>query len=122
MQSIAQTGLNQGRLDRELVVQELARNTALSRADAEDVAEDIASRYQSAMGRAGQLGEQAKDVALEAVDKAGKTLLLGGLMMLLSLGAAVGGAALGVRDRRDRDRTIATGPETVTTTDRTVVP
>jgi hypothetical protein len=74
------------------------------------------------MGRAGQLGEQAKDVALEAVDKAGKTLLLGGLMMLLSLGAAVGGAALGVRDRRDRDRTIATGPETVTTTDRTVVP
>jgi hypothetical protein len=35
------------------------------------------------------------------MDKAGKTLLFGGLMLLVSLGAALGGSALGARDRND---------------------
>lgn len=41
--------------------------------------------------------------ALEAADATGKALLLGGTMMLLSLGAALGGGALGVAKWRDRE-------------------
>ncbi len=104
LKGVAQRGVKQGRLDRDLLIQEIARNTALSPVDAEDIATDIDSRYQSVAGelqaRAGEVTERAKDIALAAVDKTGKTLLLGGLMMLLTFGSAVGGAALGVRDRR----------------------
>jgi hypothetical protein len=116
LKSVAQQGLQQGRLDRELLVQELARNTNLSPADAQDIANDIEKRYQAARGKVGEAaqraGETAKEAALTAADKTGKALLLGGVMMLLSLGAALGGGALGVprwRERTDRtDRTEVT--------------
>lgn len=103
MKAVAQRGVRAGQLDREVLVQELARNTNLSRADAEDIANDVEARYRDAstqlQTRAAEVGEMAKDVGLEAVDKAGKTLLAGGIMMLLSLGAAIGGGALGARGR-----------------------
>jgi hypothetical protein len=111
VRAVAQRGLHDGRLDRQTLVDELVRNTSLSRADAEDLANQFGARYEELANRlqtgAQRVGEQAKDVALETVDKAGKTLLFGGIMMLLSLCAACGGAALAAaRSHRDRGQTI----------------
>lgn len=103
LKAVAERGIREGQLDRQVVLQEVARNTALSPADAQDVANDIATRYEQAgskvRGRVKQVGETAKTVALTAADRTGKALLFGGLMMLLSLGAAALGGALGVRRR-----------------------
>jgi hypothetical protein len=100
LKAVAQKGVREGRLDREMLVQELARNTALSRADAEDIANDIQARYEQASQRIGgaidRAGDRATDIALQAADKTGKAMLAIGVMMLLSLGAAIGGGALGV--------------------------
>ncbi len=109
VKSVARRGVRNGKLDRSVLVEELARNTSLSRADAEDIANDVEARYNDVstrvQTRASEIGDKATEVGLEAADKAGKTLLAGGLMMLLSLGAAVGGGALGARGRtRDHDR------------------
>lgn len=102
LKAVAQRGVRQGELDREVVVEEVARNTALSRQDAEMVATEIENRYKQASSRVGEAGEAAKEAALTAADRTGKALLFGGLMMLLSLGAALAGSALGVpRLRRD---------------------
>jgi hypothetical protein len=110
VKAVAQRGVREGSLDREMVIDEVVRNTNLSRADAEDVANDVMARVQSAQQRAGQavdrVQERAEDAARVAADKTGKALLLGGIMMLLSLGAAIAGGALGVPKHaiRDRDR------------------
>lgn len=112
MKAVAQRGLRQGRLDREIVVQELARNTALTPADARDVANEIAQRYEQGRSqlnqKVGEAGQAAKTAALTAADRTGKALLLGGIMMLLSLGAALLGAALGVPRNLARDEVLAT--------------
>lgn len=97
VRAVAQRGLKEGRFDRQLLVQELARNTALSPADAQELADQIGGKYDQI---ASQVGETAKGAALQAADKTGKVLLGGGIMLLLSLAASVGGAALGVRSRR----------------------
>lgn len=103
LRAVAQRGVREGELERAMLVEELAKNTALSKPDAEQIATDIERRYnevsQRMKARAEQLGEQAKHAGLEAMDKTGKTLLFGGLMLLVSLGAALGGGALGARDR-----------------------
>jgi hypothetical protein len=100
--AVAQRGVRQGKLDRDVLVEELARNTQLSRADAEDIADQFGARYEQIATQVGtrveQLGEGAKHTALEAADKTGKALLLGGVMMLLSLGSALAGGALGARN------------------------
>jgi hypothetical protein len=100
VKGVAQKAVREGRLDRALLVQELARNTALSRADAEDIANELAGRYDRASerfgGAVGRVGERATDLALETADRTGKVMLAAGLMMLLSLGAALAGGALGV--------------------------
>jgi hypothetical protein len=107
VRAVAQRGLHQGRVDREVLVEELAQNTALSRADAEDIATRFGARYEEVANRAQQMGQQigekAKAAGLQAADKTGKALLLGGLMMLLSLGAAAAGGALGVRSSVRRE-------------------
>lgn len=108
LQGIAQRGLHQGRLDRQVIVDEVARNTALSRADSEDIANQIEARYQEVASNVGEkvqeVGEQATHVALETADKTGKALLIGGVMMLLSLASATGGGMLGARSTARRIR------------------
>jgi hypothetical protein len=103
LKAVAQRGVREGRLDRQVVVQEVARNTSLTGPDAQDVANDIATRYEQAKSKVGgtvaQVGEKAKTVALTAADRTGKALLFGGVMMLLSLGAGLLGGALGVQRR-----------------------
>jgi hypothetical protein len=100
--AVAQRSVREGRFDRQVLVDELAKNTQLSRADAEDIANQFSARYEElstkASAKVEQLGEGAKHTALEAADKTGKALLLGGLMMLLSLLSALAGGALGARN------------------------
>lgn len=99
MKGAAQRGLREGKLDKQVLTEELARHTRLDRADAQDIANQFGNQYQDIATRVSttvdQAGEKAKDVALEAADKTGKALAVGGLMMLLSLGAALAGGALG---------------------------
>lgn len=108
IRAVAKRGLQEGRINREVLVEELATNTALSRADAEDIATRFGARYEEVANRIQQMGEKvtagAKTAAQEAADKTGKAMLLGGLMMLLSLGAAAAGGALGVRSSVRRER------------------
>jgi hypothetical protein len=129
LKAVAQRGVREGRLDRQLLVQEIARNTALSPQDAQDIANDIETRYEQAsskvQGTVEQVGEKAKTVALTAADKTGKALLFGGLMMLLSLGAGLLGGALGVKRRLSPDDSPVVVDEAgtrTTTTTRTAAP
>jgi hypothetical protein len=120
IQGVARRGLREGRFDRELFAQELARNTSLSRADVEDLAGQISDRYDSASDRvrheAGQFADRAGQTALEVADKTGKGLLMGGLMFLLALGAAAGGGALGARAAaRPHDNTVVRTTEVSST-------
>jgi hypothetical protein len=112
MKALARRGVRQGHMDREAIVQEVARNTSLSRPDAEQVANELERKYQDVSTKAGEkldeVGQQAKHIGLEAADKTGKALLLGGLMMLLSLGAAIAGGALGVPRLRDEEYPVIT--------------
>ncbi|MBA3397500.1 MAG: hypothetical protein H0T89_33055 [Deltaproteobacteria bacterium] len=109
LRSSAQRAVREGRFDRSLFEQELARNTALTRDDVRELSQQISDRYDSAMGQArdqiGEIGGKAQTAALTAADATGKALLWGGLMFLLALGAAAGGGALGARisSRRDDD-------------------
>jgi hypothetical protein len=99
-----QTSIRAGRLDRQLAVNALAENTALSPAEAADIADQIARAYEN---RITELGQAAKTKALEAAEGTGKALLGLSLAMLLGLAAAVGGALVSVR-RGQRTRTTRT--------------
>ncbi len=128
LKSVARRGLREGQLDRQVLVDEVARNTALSRADSEQVAAQIEQRYQSASqqieDKVSEFGDDAKDAALVAADKTGKGLLGAGVMLLLGLGAALGGGALGAhragRPSKDRERDLRRGTTVPTNVD--VVP
>jgi hypothetical protein len=101
VRAVARRGLHDGRVDRDILVAELARNTSLTRDDAQDIANRFGDRYEELATKLEGAKERAVEVGLEAADRTGKTLLLGGLMMLVSMLAAIGGGALGVR-KRDR--------------------
>ncbi|MBX3159260.1 MAG: hypothetical protein KF773_25045 [Deltaproteobacteria bacterium] len=114
MRAVAQRGVREGHLDREVLVAELARNTSLSRADAEQIADQFGGQYEQASKKLAETGEQVKEAGLNAVDTTGKALLLGGVMMAISLGAALAGGIVGARstwrherrDLTDDDRTV----------------
>lgn len=112
MKALAQRGVRQGHLDREVIVQEVARNTSLTQSDAEEVASNLERKYEDVSKKAGakldEVGQQAKHIGLQAADKTGKVLLIGGVMMLLSLGTAIAGGALGVPRVRDDEYPIIT--------------
>lgn len=90
-----------GSLDKTAVVQALARHTALGRADAEDIATQIETRWNALTRRAAETAHRAKVAALQAADMTGKALTGLAIAMVLSLIAAMLGAALtGYHDRR----------------------
>lgn len=99
--SAMKSGVRTGSFDRELFVDKLAANTRLSRADAEDIANQIGNRVSA-------VGGQAEHAALTAADAVGKALLAAGTSLLLSLGTALLGGLLAVRgfgkDGGDRRR------------------
>lgn len=102
-----------GHLDRDMIVQSLARNTSLSPTDADQVASQIESQYQqkttAEKNRLQAAADTAKTDALKAAEKSGKAFW--GMFGALSLGliaSVVGGAlgAYGPRLERRRERVV----------------
>jgi hypothetical protein len=94
------SAVRQGQIDREMLVQALARNTRLSRAEAEQVADRIQQRMTELRGRAGEVGAQVTRTALQAAETTGKVLLVLSVLMILGLGASIAGAIASVRRER----------------------
>jgi hypothetical protein len=101
---MARDAARNGNIDRDRLIDQLAANTQLSRADATDVANQIQARMNEVGSRTRDLGQRAEHAALNAADATGKALTTVGLALLLSLAAAVGGAMLAVR-RPGRENT-----------------
>lgn len=97
MKDALNTGIQQGKLDRNLLVSSIADNTKLSHQDAEEVAGRIETQFNQAKARAGQQLQQA---GLKAADTSGRVFwgIFGAL--LLGLVSAVLGATLGVSKRQ----------------------
>jgi hypothetical protein len=110
--------IRQGRLDRETLVSSLAANTALTRADATEVAGQIERRWDQQYGSMQAGAQSLQQDALQAAETTGKALVGFFFALLLALVSAVAGAAVGVV-REQRHPTIAppVGPrETVVAT------
>lgn len=90
---VLNTAIQQGRLDRELLVSSIAENTALSRQDANEVAGRIETQFNAART---QVGQQA----LQAADVSGRVFWGIFAALLLGLVSAVLGATLGVSKRQ----------------------
>jgi hypothetical protein len=84
-----------GTLNRETLISSIAQNTALSRADAEDIAGRVEAQWS-------QTGQNVKNTALQAADTTGKAFwgVFGAL--LLGLVSAVVGGVFGVSRRQER--------------------
>jgi hypothetical protein len=114
---IVTEGVRQGRMDRELLVSNIAQNTNLSRQDAEQVATRVEQQFNTTVDKAkvqaGQVGEQVQQGALKVADRSGRVFwgIFAGLLM--GLISAVLGATLGV-SRKQRIR--AEGAVVTTTT------
>lgn len=93
-------GLRQGRLDRELLVSNIAQNTKLSRQDSEDVANRVEQQFTEAKAKAGQVGQQVQTGALKAADVSGRVFWGIFAALLLGLVSSVLGATLGVSKRQ----------------------
>ncbi|AFE03915.1 hypothetical protein COCOR_01179 [Corallococcus coralloides DSM 2259] len=114
---IVTEGVRQGRMDRELLVSNIAQNTNLSRQDAEGVADRVQQQVDQAKLKAGEVGQQAQEGALKVADRSGRVFwgIFAGL--LLGLVAAVLGATLGVsRKQRIRAEGAVVVPPTTPTT------
>ncbi|MBN9688027.1 MULTISPECIES: hypothetical protein [unclassified Corallococcus] len=113
---IVTEGVRQGRMDRELLVSNIAQNTNLSRQDAEGVADRVQQQVDQAKTKASEVGQQAQQGALKVADRSGRVFwgIFAGL--LLGLVAAVLGATLGVsRKQRIRAEGAVVVPPTTTT-------
>jgi hypothetical protein len=101
---VVQTAVQQGRLDRQLLVSSIAEKTALSRRDAEDVAGRVESQFSAFTGQAGQsvsnAAQQVQTGALKAADATGKAFwgVFGALF--LGLISAILGSTVGVSKRQ----------------------
>jgi hypothetical protein len=97
---VINTAVQQGRLDRELLVSSIAQNTALSRRDAEDIAGRVEAQWNQAQGQVGQIGQQVQQGALKAADTTGRVFWGVFFALLLGLVSSILGATLGVSKRQ----------------------
>lgn len=101
---VLNTSIQQGRLDRELLVNSIAQNTALSRRDAEDIAGRIEAQWSQAQSqvsqKAGEIGQQVQQGALKAADTTGRVFWGVFFSLLLGLVSSIFGATLGVSKRQ----------------------
>jgi hypothetical protein len=90
---VVQQAVREGRLDRQMLVQAIAQNTALTRAEASDIAGRMQAKFETATTK-------MQGTALEAADAAGKALwgVFGALF--LGLVAAILGAIVGTPGAR----------------------
>jgi hypothetical protein len=107
IRDVARSGVGEGRLDRELFVTSLARNTGLSRADAEDIATQLDT---SLSNRRAEAQREIETGAAKAADRTGKAMWWVFFGMLLGLGSAVVGSTLGVSRRQRLAATHGPGP------------
>lgn len=93
---VVQTGVRQGRIDRQTLVQAITQNTALSQADAEQLADQVQGQFDRFQAQVGQTAQQVQTGALKAADATGKAFwgVFGAL--LLGLISAILGGSVGV--------------------------
>lgn len=95
------TAVRTGNIDRQVLVTALAKNTALTARDAEQIATTVEARWQEVRQRGSELTRRASTAALEAAEATGKALLGLSIALVLGLAAALGGSLLtGKVDRR----------------------
>jgi hypothetical protein len=101
---VLNTSIQQGRLDRELLVNSIAQNTALSRRDSEDIASRIEAQWSQTQSqvsqKAGEIGQQVQQGALKAADTSGRIFWGVFFALLLGLVSSILGATLGVSKRQ----------------------
>ncbi len=106
---LARESLRRGHFDHQTLVDQLAANTALSRADAQDIANQLDQQWQRVVAEMNRAADRAGHTMQAAADATGKVLFGAGITLLLSLGAAVLGGAVGIRREPDLEvRTIQT--------------
>ena len=108
-----QSAVREGSVNRSTLVRSIVQDTALSQADAEEVASRIETQVEDAKGQVTQRLQAAETGALKAAEASGKAFwgVFGAL--LLGLIAAVIGAALGVPAARGRRRAYVAAPTPV---------
>lgn len=97
---ILERSVREGGIDRDTAVGIVAKRTALTRAQAERLADQLERKANAAGERGGNLLQDAQKTALDAVETTGKVLLVLSITMLLGLAAAIGGSILSVRRER----------------------
>lgn len=97
---ILNTSIQQGRLDREQLVGSIAQNTALSRRDAEDIANRVEAQWNQAQAKVAQVGQQVQQGALKAADTTGRVFWGVFAALLFGLASSILGATLGVTRRQ----------------------
>lgn len=98
--------IQSGDLNRTILVRALARNSALTTADVEQIADTVSERWKSVRQQSKDLVARARHFSLSAAETTGVVLFTFALSLLLSLGSAIGGALLtGKLDRRNAPRT-----------------
>ncbi|KFE65298.1 hypothetical protein [Hyalangium minutum] len=97
---VLNTAIQQGRLDRELLVNAVAQNTALSLQDAEGIASRIEVQWNQAQNQVAQVGQQVQQEALKAADTTGRVFWGVFAALLFGLVSAILGATLGVSRRQ----------------------
>jgi hypothetical protein len=107
----ATQSLRQGHVDRNTIVEAVAANTRMSRADAEQVANQIADKWSAQLN---QVSASAQQGALKAADATGKALWGAFFALLLGLLSAAAGALAGVsrRQRVEADELLTPLPPT----------
>ena len=95
-----QVAVREGGIDRERAVAIAAKHTALSREQAEQVADDMERQFNELKAKGATTGRQAGQMALSAAEGTGKVVLALSIAMLLALCAAVIGALISVRRQR----------------------
>jgi hypothetical protein len=91
-----QQAVRSGRFDRAQLEATIAQNTAMSRADAQQLSQRVEMQFESVRGRVQDAAQAARTGALQAADATGKAFW--GIFAALALGliAALVGGALGV--------------------------
>ncbi|HEX8698132.1 MAG TPA: hypothetical protein VF815_04800, partial [Myxococcaceae bacterium] len=101
---VISSSIQQGRMDRNLLVNSIAQNTALSRQDAEQIAGRIEAQWNQQWGqvqaKAGEIKEQVQTGALQAADTTGRVFWGVFFALLLGLISAIVGATIGVSNRQ----------------------
>lgn len=119
-QDAAQQALRTGRIDRDVLVRSVTEHTQLSRADAEQIADEAQQRVDAATqqirGTAQGIASATQDRALRAADATGKAFwwMFGalGLGLVAALAGGATGAPRRTTSRRDRRADATVPPRT----------